>query len=147
MRQRNGRKNRAGCGNDGAVETMENQTTVFHRSHRSLEIRRTAPDSHIPTASTTGLFFSSRTRKPSRSSGALRARNPSSQLNNPANGEISPFRIILGLEYALVAVFREPHQKLRYRRNGRRSLSGKKAGGKGPAAESTRRRLRPGFQG
>ena len=89
MRQRNGRKNRAGCGNDGAVETMENQTTVFHRSHRSLEIRRTAPDSHIPTASTTGLFFSSRTRKPSRSSGALRARNPSSQLNNPANGEIS----------------------------------------------------------
>lgn len=100
MRQRNGRKNRAGCGNDGAVETMENQTTVFHRSHRSLEIRRTAPDSHIPTASTTGLFFSSRTRKPSRSSGALRARNPSSQLNNPANGEISPFRIILGLEYA-----------------------------------------------
>jgi hypothetical protein len=79
MRQRNGRKNRAGCGNDGAVETMENQTTVFHRSHRSLEIRRTAPDSHIPTASTTGLFFSSRTRKPSRSSGALRARNPSSQ--------------------------------------------------------------------
>lgn len=101
MRQRNGRKNRAGCGNDGAVETMENQTTVFHRSHRSLEIRRTAPDSHIPTASTTGLFFSSRTRKPSRSSGALRARNPSSQLNNPANGEISPFRIILGLEYAV----------------------------------------------
>src|ERR1039457_501024 len=100
MRQRNGRKNRAGCGNDGAVETMENQTTVFHRSHRSLEIRRTAPDSHIPTASTTGLYFSSRTRKPSRSSGALRARNPSSQLNNPANGEISPFRIILGLEYA-----------------------------------------------
>ena len=104
MRQRNGRKNRAGCGNDGAVETMENQTTVFHRSHRSLEIRRTAPDSHIPTASTTGLFFSSRTRKPSRSSGALRARNPSSQLNNPANGEISPFRIILGLEYALPPV-------------------------------------------
>jgi hypothetical protein len=103
MRQRNGRKNRAGCGNDGAVETMENQTTVFHRSHRSLEIRRTAPDSHIPTASTTGLFFSSRTRKPSRSSGALRARNPSSQLNNPANGEISPFRIILGLEYARTA--------------------------------------------
>src|ERR1035441_7352465 len=47
----------------------------------------------------------------------------------------------------LVAVFREPHQKLRYWRNGRRSLSGKKAGGKGPAAESTRRRLRPGFQG
>ena len=108
MRQRNGRKNRAGCGNDGAVETMENQTTVFHRSHRSLEIRRTAPDSHIPTASTTGLYFSSRTRKPSRSSGALRARNPSSQLNNPANGEISPFRIILGLEYATTKAFRVP---------------------------------------
>lgn len=108
MRQRNGRKNRAGCGNDGAVETMENQTTVFHRSHRSLEIRRTAPDSHIPTASTTGLYFSSRTRKPSRSSGALRARNPSSQLNNPANGEISPFRIILGLEYAGPSVLTSP---------------------------------------
>src|ERR1019366_1468398 len=47
----------------------------------------------------------------------------------------------------LVAVLCEPHQKLRYRRNGRRSLSGKKAGGKGPATESTRRRLRPGFHG
>ena len=101
MRQRNERKNREGCGNDGAVETMENQTTVFHRSHRSLEIRQTTPDSHIPTASTTGLFFPRRTRKPSRSSGALRARNPSIQLYDPANGEISPFRIILGLEYAI----------------------------------------------
>ncbi len=40
-----------GRGKDGAVETVENQTQVSHRSHRPLEI---APgDSHFPTASTT----------------------------------------------------------------------------------------------
>ena len=30
------------CGNAGAVETVENQTTVFHRFHRPLEIARRA---------------------------------------------------------------------------------------------------------
>ena len=64
MRQRNETKNREGCGNGGAVETLENQTTVFHRSHRSLEIRQTTPDSHIPTASTTGPIFRTEERKP-----------------------------------------------------------------------------------
>jgi transposase len=40
-----------GRGKDGAVEAVENQTQVSHRSHRPLEI---APgDSHFPTASTT----------------------------------------------------------------------------------------------
>jgi hypothetical protein len=39
-----------GRGKAGAVETVENQTQVSHRSHRPLEI---APgDSHFPTAST-----------------------------------------------------------------------------------------------
>ena len=100
MYQPKERKNREGCGNGGAVETVENQTTVSHHFHRSLEIRQTTPDFHIPTASTTGPFFPRRTGKPSRSFGALRARNPSNQLDNPANGEISSFRITLGLEYA-----------------------------------------------
>jgi hypothetical protein len=41
----------AGRGKDGAVEALENQIQVSHRSHRPLEI---APgDSHFPTASTT----------------------------------------------------------------------------------------------
>ncbi len=31
------------CGNDAAVETLENQTTVFHRSHRPLEIAAAIP--------------------------------------------------------------------------------------------------------
>src|SRR5258708_22464146 len=30
------------CGNAGAVETVENQTTVSHRSHRPLEIAKDA---------------------------------------------------------------------------------------------------------
>jgi hypothetical protein len=42
-----------GRGKDGAVEALENQNQVFHRSHRPLEI---APgDSHFPTASTNPL--------------------------------------------------------------------------------------------
>ena len=39
-----------GCGNDGTVETMENQEQVFHRFHRPLEISPTTRDFHIPTA-------------------------------------------------------------------------------------------------
>jgi len=38
------------CGNDGAVESLENQNQVFHPSHRSLEISQRRRDSHIPTA-------------------------------------------------------------------------------------------------
>ena len=37
------------CGNDGAVESLENQNQVFHSSHRPLEIAPTAarfPHSH-----------------------------------------------------------------------------------------------------
>jgi transposase len=36
-------------GKDGAVETLENQTQVSHRSHSSLEISPTPRDSHFPT--------------------------------------------------------------------------------------------------
>jgi hypothetical protein len=36
------------CGNVGAVETVENQTTVFHRSHRPLEIARWAISTFPP---------------------------------------------------------------------------------------------------
>jgi hypothetical protein len=100
VRNRSDHKSREGYGNGGAVETVENQTTVSHRSHRSLEIRQTAPDSHIPTATTTGPLFPAGKPKPSRSYGALRIRIPSSQLYDPVGGETSPFRITLGLEYA-----------------------------------------------
>lgn len=37
-------------GKGGAVETLENQKQVSHRSHSSLEISPTARDSHFPTA-------------------------------------------------------------------------------------------------
>jgi len=43
--------NGEGRGKDGAVETVENQKPVSHRSHRPLEIPRR--DFHFPTASTT----------------------------------------------------------------------------------------------
>lgn len=46
-------KKSQGCGKDGAVETVENQPQVFHRSHRSLEIPQKRRDSHFPTAPTT----------------------------------------------------------------------------------------------
>ena len=38
------------CGNAGSVEREENQTQVFHSSHRPLEISPTPRDFHIPTA-------------------------------------------------------------------------------------------------
>jgi hypothetical protein len=34
------------CGNDGAVESLENQNQVFHPSHRPLEIAPRFPHSH-----------------------------------------------------------------------------------------------------
>jgi hypothetical protein len=34
------------CGNDGAVESLENQPQVFHPSHRPLEIAPRFPHSH-----------------------------------------------------------------------------------------------------
>lgn len=46
-------KKSQGCGKDGAVQTVENQPQVFHRSHRSLEIPQQRRDSHFPTAPTT----------------------------------------------------------------------------------------------
>lgn len=42
-----------GRGKAGAVETVENQTAVSHRSHRPLEISQTTRDSHFSTSSTT----------------------------------------------------------------------------------------------
>ena len=42
-------------GKDGPVEAVENQTQVFHGSHRPLEISPTPRDSHFPTAPTTPL--------------------------------------------------------------------------------------------
>jgi hypothetical protein len=42
------------CGNDGAVESLENQPQVFHPSHRPWKSRR---DFHIPTAPTTNPIY------------------------------------------------------------------------------------------
>jgi hypothetical protein len=39
-----------GCGNAGAVESVESRKQVSHPSHRPLEISPTARDFHIPTA-------------------------------------------------------------------------------------------------
>src|SRR5260370_42651132 len=40
---------RQACGNDGALESLENQRQVFHPSQRSLEISQSRRDFHIPT--------------------------------------------------------------------------------------------------
>jgi transposase len=50
-------------GKAGPVETVENQTPVFHRSHRPLEIPKTR-DSHFPTAPTAIPIFRTKIRKP-----------------------------------------------------------------------------------
>jgi transposase len=55
-------KKSQGCGKDGAVETVENQPQVFHRSPRSLEIPQTPRDSHFPTASKTTIPPSPKTK-------------------------------------------------------------------------------------
>src|SRR5260370_39759674 len=44
-----GEVGRAACGNDGALESLENQRQVFHPSQRSLEISQRRRDFHIPT--------------------------------------------------------------------------------------------------
>src|ERR1700674_1504534 len=49
-------------GKAGPVETVENQTPVFHRSHRPLETPKNR-DSHFPTAPTTIPILRTKTRK------------------------------------------------------------------------------------
>jgi transposase len=51
-------------GKDGAVEAVENQKQVSHRSHRPLEISPTTRDSHFPTAPTTRVLGGTKNRKP-----------------------------------------------------------------------------------
>ena len=50
-------------GKAGPVETVENQTPVFHRSHRPLEIPKNR-DSHFSTAPTTIPILRTKNRKP-----------------------------------------------------------------------------------
>ena len=50
-------------GKAGPVETVENQTPVFHGSHRPLEIPKNR-DSHFSTAPTTISILRTKTRKP-----------------------------------------------------------------------------------
>ena len=51
-------------GKGGAMEALENQKQVFHRSHRSLEISPTARDSHFPTAPTAASLPKAKKSKP-----------------------------------------------------------------------------------
>ncbi len=51
----------AGHGNGGAMQSLENDTTVSHPSHSPLEDADETSVSHIPTASATFLCFESRT--------------------------------------------------------------------------------------
>ena len=46
----------------GAVENVENQTQVFHVSHRSLKISQNRRDSHIPTAPACTAWKSGKTK-------------------------------------------------------------------------------------
>ena len=52
------------CGKDGAVETVENQPRVFHRSHRPLEIPQERRDFHFPTVAAAITYTKTQTRKP-----------------------------------------------------------------------------------
>ena len=53
------------CGNDGAMNRLENQNQVFHPLHSSLEISQRRRDSHISTAPTT-LGYRLKTENPKR---------------------------------------------------------------------------------
>jgi hypothetical protein len=111
-----------GCGNDGPVESVENETHVSHASHRPLEISPTPRDFHIPTASacagwksgkpkpgfplfhaahaTTTTGLSSNFKNQERKSAA--ARPPLPDFHDHLVLETNPrFMIILGLENAL----------------------------------------------
>jgi len=63
-----------GRGNAGSVESVENQTQVFHASHSPLKIPQTRRDFHIPTASVMTVHsLNQRTKKRQRKDvGALR---------------------------------------------------------------------------
>ena len=60
----NRKKGAESYGKDGPVETVENQTQVFHRSHRPLEIPQRRRDSHFPTAPAAAPYIKPKTRKP-----------------------------------------------------------------------------------
>jgi transposase len=51
-------------GKGGAMEALENQKQVFHRSHSSLEISQRARDSHFSTAPTTASLPKPKKSKP-----------------------------------------------------------------------------------
>jgi hypothetical protein len=51
-------------GKGGTTEAVENQTQVFHRSHRPLEISPTTRDSHFSTAAVPLVLVRKKTRKP-----------------------------------------------------------------------------------
>lgn len=57
-------KTKDGRGKDGPVEAVENHKTVFHRSHRPLEIPQPRRDSHFPTAATAAPLSKNKKRKP-----------------------------------------------------------------------------------
>lgn len=61
---RQGKKAAGNCGKAEAVETVENQPHVFHRSHRPLEIPQRRRDFHFPTVSTAATYPRTKTRKP-----------------------------------------------------------------------------------
>ena len=81
------------CGNGGAVETVENQTAVFHGSHRPLEIASRFPHSH--SADDSSLYLNPKSLAPF---GRLRSPNNSrkdpsrSHPQGPSNP--SKFRLI-----------------------------------------------------
>jgi hypothetical protein len=105
------------------VERVENQTQVFHSSHRPLEIWPTPPDFHIPTAqacdawksgkpdpgfplshtaqaTTAAVLFSPEKQKPRKEVGRYAASPSGSFSGSSCIGIKLGFRIILGLENA-----------------------------------------------
>jgi len=82
------------------VETGENQQQVFAASHNTLEIRQTAPDFHIPTATATVAIPLTKNKKTERKSAAARPPHPDLFQDHVALETLSRFRIIRRLENA-----------------------------------------------
>src|SRR6202035_5758322 len=115
-----------GRGNAGPVGRVENQTQVFHSSHRPLEISQTPRDFHIPTATaciawksgkpkngfplshamhaTTTTVSLSQTQPQRKEVGRCAASSPTLLSGSSCIGIKPGFRIIRGLENA-----RGPH--------------------------------------
>jgi hypothetical protein len=87
-------------GNGGVGQTGENQQQVFTGLPNALEIRQTAPDFHIPTATTAVNPCQPKDQKNERKPAAARPPHPDLFQDHVALETLARFRIIRRLENA-----------------------------------------------